>query len=46
MKNIDRKTIKSFGDEWTHFDQSSMKNKEAYKMFRNYFSIFPFEKNK
>ena len=44
MKNIDRKTIKSFGDEWTYFDQSSMKNKEAYKMFRSYFSIFPFKK--
>jgi len=44
MKNIDRKTVKSFGDEWMHFDQSGMKNKEAYKIFKSYFSIFPFNK--
>jgi len=44
MKNLDRKTIKSFGDEWTYFDQSAMKNKEAYKIFKSYFSIFPLEK--
>lgn len=44
MKNVDRKTIKSFGDEWTYFDQSAMKNKEAYKIFKSYFSIFPLEK--
>ena len=44
MKNIDRKTVKSFGDEWTYFDQSAMKNKEAYKIFKSYFSIFPLEK--
>ena len=32
MKNLDNKTVKSFGDEWVHFDQSGMKNKEAYQM--------------
>ena len=44
MKNLDKKTVKSFGDEWTHFDQSGMNNKEAYKIFKSYFSIFPFDK--
>ena len=44
MKNIDKKTVKSFGEEWKYFDQSGMKNKEAYKMFKSYFSIFPFNK--
>ena len=44
MKNLDKKTIKSFGDEWTHFDQSGMKNKEAYKIFKSYFSLFPLKK--
>jgi 2-polyprenyl-3-methyl-5-hydroxy-6-metoxy-1,4-benzoquinol methylase len=44
MKNFDKKTVKSFGDEWTHFDQSGMNNKEAYKIFKSYFSIFPFDK--
>lgn len=33
MKNLDKKTVKSFGDEWVYFDQSVMKNKEAVKMF-------------
>ena len=44
MKNLDKKTVKSFGDEWVHFDQSVMKNKEALKIFKSYFSIFPFKK--
>ncbi|MDA7476493.1 class I SAM-dependent methyltransferase [Candidatus Pelagibacter ubique] len=44
MKNLDKKTIKSFGDEWTHFDQSGMKNEEAYKIFKSYFSLFPWKK--
>ena len=43
MKNLDKKTVKSFGDEWIHFDQSGMENKEAYKIFNNYFSIFPWK---
>lgn len=42
MRNLDIKTIKNFGDEWMHFDQFAMKNKEAYKIFKSYFSIFPF----
>lgn len=44
MKNIDKKTVKSFGDEWVRFDQSRMSNEEAYKIFQDYFSIFPFKK--
>ena len=44
MKNLDRKTVKSFGDEWVHFDQSGMNGKEAYKIFKSYFSIFPWKK--
>ena len=44
MKNLDKNTVKSFGDEWAYFDQSVMKNKEAYKMFKSYFSIFPLDK--
>ena len=44
MKNLDKKTVKSFGDEWMHFDQSEMSNKEAYKMFTGYFSLFPLKR--
>ena len=43
MKNLDKKTVQSFGDEWSHFDQTGMENQEAYKIFKNYFSIFPFK---
>ena len=44
MKNLDKKTIESFGDEWVYFDQSNLKKKEVYKTFKSYFSIFPFNK--
>lgn len=44
MINLDKKTILSFGDEWNRFDQSRMKRKEAYKIFKDYFSIFPLKK--
>ena len=43
ISNIDRKTIKDFGDEWDHFDQKN-NNQELKKIFNNYFEIFPFEK--
>ena len=44
MKNIHKKTVKSFGDEWVQFDQSGLKNKEAYRIYRSYFSLFPMNK--
>jgi len=44
VKNLDKKTIKSFGEEWSHFDQSKMTDKELYSIFKIYFSIFPFNK--
>jgi SAM-dependent methyltransferase len=40
-KNLDPKTVASFGDEWSRFDQSSMKAEEAKKVFDEYFAIFP-----
>ena len=43
MKNIDAKTVASFGDEWSRFDQSSMTETEAYKAFSEYFSVFPWD---
>ena len=42
MENLDKKTVESFGEEWARFDQSGMKDKEGYKIFKNYFSLFPF----
>ena len=44
MKNFHKKTIDSFGDQWSEFDQSRMPLKEARKIFNKYFSIFPWKK--
>lgn len=42
-KNIDPKTVASFGDEWSRFDQSSMSEDEAEKVFKEYFAAFPWD---
>ncbi len=41
MSNYDPKTIASFGDEWSRFDQKAMSDTEALKAFEGYFAIFP-----
>jgi SAM-dependent methyltransferase len=43
MKNIDQKTVSSFGNEWSDFDQSKMSDIETQEVFDEYFSIFPFD---
>ncbi len=43
MGNIDQRTVSSFGNEWTDFDQSQMSDIEAQKVFNEYFSIFNFD---
>ncbi len=43
MSNIDQDTVKSFGDEWSKFDQSKMPDEEKKKIFKKYFSLFPFD---
>jgi len=43
MKNIDEKTVKSFGDEWGRFDQSALPDSESARIFNDYFSIFPWD---
>lgn len=44
MTNIDPRTVASFGDEWSRFDQSGMTEHEARKVFGEYFSVFPWAK--
>ena len=44
MTNLDKSTIKSFSDQWVRYDQTGMTHKEALKIFKNYFSIFPWKK--
>ena len=41
MSNIDKKTVESFGDEWSRFDQLGMSDDEALKRFNEYFAVFP-----
>ena len=44
MKNLDKDTVKSFSDQWVRYDQSGMSNSEAKKLFKNYFSLFPWKR--
>ena len=44
MKNYDKKTLESFGEEWEDFDQSNLPNYESIDLFNNYFKIFPWSK--
>jgi SAM-dependent methyltransferase len=39
--NIDTNTIEGFGFEWSIFDQSKMSERDAQRLFKSYFSIFP-----
>jgi len=39
--NLDKKTVASFGDEWSRFDQQAMSQQEAHRRFLEYFGIFP-----
>ena len=42
-RNIDKKTVESFGSEWKKFDQT--KNyKDLKEVFDRYFKIFPWDK--
>lgn len=43
MSNIDPKSVSSFGDEWTHFDQEALSEQERSYLFDTYFHIFPWE---
>ena len=43
MKNLDKNTVSSFGDEWSRHNQSALKNDEKNFLFNKYFSIFPWE---
>lgn len=43
-KNIDLNTVKSFGDEWSRFDQAELPISEATRIFDEYFAVFPWDK--
>lgn len=41
--NIDVKTVKGFGEEWSKFDQSELDEQERLQIFESYFKISPWE---
>ena len=43
-ENIDFDTVRSFGDEWSRFDQTMLSEVEANKVFQEYFAIFPWDR--
>jgi SAM-dependent methyltransferase len=43
-RNLDAKTVDSFGAEWSRFDQSALPPAEARRIFDEYFAIFPWER--
>jgi len=43
LKNVDSKTVLSFGDEWSRYDQSTLDVCEREEIFAEYFSIFPWD---
>lgn len=42
-QNMDPRTVASFGDEWSRFDQSAIQGAEAESIFREYFAVFPWD---
>jgi SAM-dependent methyltransferase len=43
-KNVDDDTVRSFGDEWSRFDQTELLDSEASTIFEEYFSVFPWDR--
>lgn len=41
--NIDPRTVEGFGQEWGHYDQSTLTAEEHERLFEAYFSIFSFD---
>ncbi len=41
LNNVDDNVVKGFGEEWSSYNQSSLKEKEAKDLFKRYFNIFP-----
>lgn len=45
MKNLDDETVRSFGNEWSTFDQSRLPDKETpHRLFHHHFAVFPWDR--
>jgi SAM-dependent methyltransferase len=42
--NIDLATVAGFGEEWSRYDQSGVKESELREAFARYFAVFPWER--
>jgi SAM-dependent methyltransferase len=42
VDNIDYETVAGFGEEWDSYDQTAMAEDEHYRLFDQYFAVFPF----
>lgn len=40
-ENLDEKTVKGFGDEWSRFTQDNLSNTDRELMYGDYFNVFP-----
>ena len=43
-KNLDVDTVKSFGDDWSRFDQLKLSAVDAERIFSEYFAVFPWDR--
>ncbi|MDP9067849.1 MAG: class I SAM-dependent methyltransferase [Actinomycetota bacterium] len=43
MSNLHPETVRGFGEEWTSFDQTLLRQSEAAVLFDQYFAVFPWE---
>jgi SAM-dependent methyltransferase len=43
-RNYDEATVRSFGRQWSRFDQSKVPDEILRRMFADYFAIFPWER--
>jgi SAM-dependent methyltransferase len=43
LPNVDERTVRSFGEEWSRFDQADLDETELSRIFEQYFSLFPWD---
>jgi ubiquinone/menaquinone biosynthesis C-methylase UbiE len=44
MSNIDQRTVRGFGEEWSRFKQDRVGEREARERFESYFRLFPWDR--
>ena len=44
MRNLDERTVSSFGEEWSSYDQTLLPEDEAQRRFGEYFSLIRWDR--